>query len=124
MPIRVLIAGLPPLVADVLASACERPPEFALADVVPETVAVDGPELELAIMTTSPDAVVVGVETDADRATLTTIQLRHCEAVIVGLNREGTQAWAAELHAELVPLDPVSPESIRTVIRRATGARA
>jgi hypothetical protein len=124
VPIRVLIAGLPPLVADVVASTCDRPPDFEVVGVVPESLSVDETTLELAITANSPTAVVVGVDTDAERRALADLQVHHCEVVHVGLTRDGARAWRTTLRADLVALDSVSPESIRNVIQRASGARA
>lgn len=109
--IRVLVAGLPPLTADVISDACRRSPGLDLIGVLPWLQPV---ELGRTLASTPVDALVLGVADHGE--SISRIKVDHPWLALIGVSPDGARAWSVELRADLIEVEPVSPVSIRRVI--------
>jgi hypothetical protein len=117
MSIRVLVASLPRLLADMLAGGIDDALDMTLSTPHPVGARPGTTELDRIISDAQPDAAIVGID-DVGEVGLTRLRLRHRDLVIVALSVDGTTAWSVELRPHLRRLDAVSPQAIRDLLRR------
>lgn len=118
MSIRVLIAGLPRLLAEVVSAGLAQSPNLSFVQIADEAVRPGSAELDAAIGTHEPEAAIIGVKA-TESAAIEQTQLRHLGLAIVALAPDGAKAWNLRLCAELRSIEPPSPSAIGRAIEEA-----
>ena len=116
MLIRLAVARLPQMLADVVGEAFAADP-----DVRVEQLAAPGGEdlraLSAAIARWTPDVLVVGGPPPCD------LLLDHPRLVLLSLTSDGRQGWVCELRPQARQLIEVSLAGLRTAVREAVDWR-
>jgi hypothetical protein len=111
---RVLVAGLPALLADVVAQALSAEPAVAAVRVVERAANQGDAQIPR-------DSTVVIVSEDYLRARPLSELLAECPAAsVIVLEGDGDSAALAELWPCVTALGEPSPERVRAAVRRAT----
>ncbi len=123
VPIRVLVAGLPRLLTEMVSAALDQPPRFEFAAGLAESVRPGSYELDRAIRDRRPDALVVGLGAGECHAVGVT-QLQHPELAVVAIAPNGEDAWSVDVRPHFETLRSVSPSGIREAISTTLDAHA
>lgn len=122
VPIQVLVAGLPRLLADMVGAGLGDDPALTLVATADESVRPGSDALDRAILAHYPDALLVGMATGECDAVRTT-QLRHPELAMVAVAAGSADAWTIELRPQFVTLESASPAEIRHALATAVESR-
>ena len=115
--IRVLLAGMPTLMLDILHHVVAAQPDMAIVGTV------DNGGLPIAIQRTRADVVVVGHETQSERDLYLSLLLRRPQLKVLAIAEDGKSGWVYELRPRRARLGKISARSLATAIRgRATPA--
>lgn len=107
--IRVLLAGMPTLMFDILQQVVE-----AEADMVFVGTIDDG-DLSIAIQRTRADVVVVGQDTQGEHALLSLLP-RRPQLKVLTIAADGKSGWAYDMRPRRIRLGKISAHSLATAI--------
>lgn len=122
MPIQVLVAGLPRLLAEMVGAGLDSDPALELVATADESVRPGSDALDRAILVHRPDALLVGMAT-GECDDVRTTQLRHPELAMVAVAAGSADAWTIELRPHFVTLESASPADIRHALTAAVESR-
>ena len=118
-PIRILLASMPRLMADIVAVGVRSQPDMCIVGTLDAVV-----ELASEARRTRPDIVVLGlVGSDLPRV-CGQLLAEHPEMRVLGIEHEDAEAGLYELRPRRVPLGVVSPTELADIIRIAARAPA
>jgi hypothetical protein len=112
--IRVLLAGMPTLMLDILHHVVAAEPDMEIVG----SVDVDG--LSRAIQPTLPDVVVVGHDAQSERDLYLSLLLRRPQLKVLAIDDDGKNGWLYELRPRRIRLGKISARSLTKAIRRPT----
>lgn len=119
--IHLAVVGLPRLLADLVASAF-RPEDDVEVDLLADDSAV---RVDAGGPRPPHDAVVAGLDDDDPfRAQRGELLARRPGLVLIGLGRDGHDAWIYELRPVPRPLGPIGPGLLRAAVLGARGGAA
>jgi DNA-binding NarL/FixJ family response regulator len=114
--IRIVLADLPPLAADLVERALRRQPDMVVVGRLPSPAGL----LELARMT-SPDAVMVGLADPELPPTCLELFAEHPALTVLGVEKQGDLAHLFQLRPHRMELGEVAPDDLVVQIRGAVG---
>jgi hypothetical protein len=113
--IRVLLAGMPTLMLDILHHVVEAEPDMAIVGTV------DSGGLPITIQRTRADVVVVGHEAKSEQDFYLSLLLCRPQIKVLAIAEDGKSGWVYELRPRRVRLGKISARSLAKAIRgRAT----
>jgi hypothetical protein len=114
--IRILLAGMPRLMADIVAFGLAAEPDMLI---VGSVEAVDA--LAVAVDATRPDFLVVGVDGEDLPVQCGPVLAEQPELRVLGIEQDRVEAGLYELRPHRVALGVMSPEELAATIRGAAG---
>jgi hypothetical protein len=107
-PIRVLLAGLPQLLHDIIASALGQEADIVLLD--------DG--WDPSSRSGQPDVLVIGVRPGEATARCTEVLASHPQLTVVAIEVDGRRAFLGERRPSISELGQIDPETLLRVVVR------
>jgi DNA-binding NarL/FixJ family response regulator len=119
MPIRVLLAGLPRIMREIVEHALSEAPDIVVAGSMEGLTALDD-----ALQRTDPDVLVVGVDDERDAPQLDRYLYQLPRLTCLAIAGDARQAFLYELLPQARPLGDVSPDGLVNAIRTLQKAGA
>ncbi|MFO1434138.1 MAG: hypothetical protein U1F76_29315 [Candidatus Competibacteraceae bacterium] len=113
---RVLVWGIPELLCGIITSVCSR--EIDLEVIRPMD---EGMSLVDAVKATLPDVIVTDQGDNATAAACDQVLWTYPHLRVIGLQKDGREAYLYRLTLEQMALGELSPEKLVVAIRRGDG---
>lgn len=113
---RVLVWGMPELLYGIITSVCSRETDLELIGPTDK-----GMSLVDAVEATRPDVMITDLGDTATAAACNQVLWTYPHLRVIGLKKDGREAYLYRLTLEQTPLGEVSPENLVTAIRRGDG---
>lgn len=114
--IRIVLADLPPLAADLVERALRQHPDMLVVGRLPSPAGL----VELARVT-SPDAIMIGLGDPELPAACVELFAEHPALTVLGVDKRGDRAHLFQLRPHRVELGEVAPDDLVVQIRGSVG---